>query len=230
MKKIKILTRITFLLIISVAISGCFKDEPSPNDINESFQEAYEFSPEMIESVNILNLIPHEENTMFVDFEWTLATNADKKVIQLNREKRIKQLEADELMNKRHDIFTYIRENNLSPEEKEKATEDADKLINPYHSINGDIKDIDYTIYIVFGKSEMNQYHIKVKNMLYFFNENNINDDTTNVLNNSLLRMLKASRDANQLDAPAFKERLRSKALMIKTKNGWRFYNTSVLI
>lgn len=97
MKKLQILTRLTFLLLCSIAISGCLKDEPSAADLKKSFQEAYGCAPEVIDSISILNVIPNDENTMFVDFEWTFVSNVNQKITSFMNETKLIKDKISEL-------------------------------------------------------------------------------------------------------------------------------------
>lgn len=203
--------RLAVLIVCSVAISGCFNDEPSAADIKASLSEAYGCAPELFNEIKVTNVIPNNEHTKYIDFEWSITYKPSDSIIKLME----LSLESNTELNKLYDSQPgnpeqYDHESRKIRESfEEKHYSILRKLRSEMEKSNinkcygGEIKYLS-------AKDELERTILKsAKNLINAITVNSANQDSNYIINNLLTDSWSTKR-----------------VLMIKTKNGWRFDST----
>jgi len=216
-------SRLAVSMIFFAAISGCVDDEPSVADIKASLTEAYDCAPELFDEIKITNVIPNNEHTKYVDFEWYITYKPSNLIQSL-----IAEAHDKERSDKMEKIFNQIviKDYN-SPERKDLGSELQEMREIERKAVDKLEQELKKTsIY----KCNINA----AKAAGYHFNGGfRSADSLASTVHGSASKIYEKIRMSYKREnIESLEQELsigyESKKLMIKTKKGWRFNDHSV--
>ncbi len=72
MNKYRFVRHVFISMFVVIGLQGCFNSEPSASDINASLSEAYSCDQDIFDLIKIKNIVPNDENTKYIDFEFSV--------------------------------------------------------------------------------------------------------------------------------------------------------------